>query len=85
MLSTGDVLAWNNEEYRLFEGRHTKRASGVLIKTFLKRRLNLIGKFGERYGFYFKYQERPNGPVVVLGGKEVQLVESSRTLLAQRR
>ncbi|AMA60128.1 pentapeptide repeat-containing protein [Bradyrhizobium sp. CCGE-LA001] len=85
VLSTSDVLAWNNEEFRLFEGRHTKQAAGVLVKTFLKRRLNLIGKFGERYGFHFRYQEKPNGPVVVLGAKDVQLAESLQSLIAQRR
>ncbi|WP_439402598.1 pentapeptide repeat-containing protein [Bradyrhizobium sp. DASA03068] len=85
VLSTSDVMAWNPEEFRSFEGRHTRKASGLLVKAFLKRRLNLIGKFGERYGFFFRYQEKANGPILVLGGSEVELSEPVRALLAQRR
>lgn len=76
-LTPMSVLSWNEEEFRLFKiGRNTSAIyekverdgqDPLARKTFFMRKLNLIGKFGERYGLFFKYQQTAKAPIIELG------------------
>jgi hypothetical protein len=67
LLNESSVSAWNEEEFRSFRVRNENMKIDAVRETFFHRRLNLIGKFGSRFGFYFKYQKRPGMPIIELG------------------
>lgn len=76
ILTQTSVSTWNAEEFRNFRSRNESLKIDAATDTFFHRRLNLIGKFGSRFGLYFKYQKKNGAPIIELGRTEVDVAKS---------